>query len=85
VHPFLREWINKSDRLQPQVANKAKEWLEGKGDKTLADWDISRDPPYFGSGSPISRKEKYLYVWLDAPIEYFSSERTTSIGASSQT
>src|SRR5713226_7188612 len=25
---FLREWTNKSGRLQPQVANKAKEWLE---------------------------------------------------------
>src|SRR5947209_9755127 len=53
---FLREWINKSGRLQPQVANKAKEWLEGKGDKTLADWDISRDPPYFG----IDRKSTRL-------------------------
>src|SRR5216683_3638391 len=70
---FLREWINKSDRLQPQVANKAKEWLEGKGDKTLADWDISRDPPYFGIRIPDIREEKYLYVWLDAPIGYFAS------------
>src|SRR2546422_901038 len=70
---FLREWINKSDRLQPQVANKAKEWLEGKGDKTLADWDISRDPPYFGIRIPDIKEEKYLYVWLDAPIGYFTS------------
>ncbi len=70
---FLREWINKSDRLQPQVANKAKEWLEGKGDKTLADWDISRDPPYFGIRIPDIKEEKYLYVWLDAPIGYFAS------------
>jgi methionyl-tRNA synthetase len=70
---FLRDWIGKRGRLQPQVANKAKEWLEGKGEKTLADWDISRDPPYFGIRIPDIREEKYLYVWLDAPIGYFAS------------
>src|SRR2546425_7739398 len=70
---FLSEWINSPGRLQPQVANKAKEWLEGKGDKTLADWDISRDPPYFGIRIPDIKEEKYLYVWLDAPIGYFAS------------
>jgi methionyl-tRNA synthetase len=70
---FLREWINKPGRLQPQVANKAKEWLEGKDDKMLADWDISRDPPYFGIRIPDIKEEKYLYVWLDAPVGYFAS------------
>ena len=70
---FLREWINKPGRLQTQVANKAKEWLEGKDEKTLADWDISRDPPYFGIRIPDIKEEKYLYVWLDAPIGYFAS------------
>src|SRR5688572_22340002 len=70
---FVREWINKPGRLQPQVANKAKEWLEGKDDKTLADWDISRDPPYFGIRIPDIEAEKYLYVWLDAPVGYFAS------------
>src|SRR3990172_3985807 len=70
---FLREWINKPGRLQTQVANKAKEWLEGKDDKTLADWDISRDPPYFCIRIPDIKEEKYLYVWLDAPIGYFAS------------
>src|SRR5204862_1918413 len=70
---FLKEWIAVADRLQPQVANKAKEWLEGKGDKTLADWDISRDPPYFGIRIPDIKEEKYLYVWLDAPIGYLAS------------
>jgi methionyl-tRNA synthetase len=70
---FIREWINKPGRLQPQVANKAKEWLEGKDDKTLADWDISRDPPYFGVRIPDIGAEKYLYVWLDAPVGYFAS------------
>src|SRR6267143_1893597 len=70
---FLKKWIAETDRLQPQVANKAKEWLEGKGDKTLADWDISRDPPYFGIRIPDIKEEKYLYVWLDAPIGYLAS------------
>ena len=70
---FVREWLNKPGRLQPQVANKAKEWLEGKDDKTLADWDISRDPPYFGIRIPDIEAEKYLYVWLDAPVGYFAS------------
>ncbi len=70
---FLREWINKPGRLQSQVANKAKEWLEGKDEKTLADWDISRDAPYFGIRIPDIKEEKYLYVWLDAPIGYFAS------------
>ena len=70
---FLREWINSPGRLQPQVANKAKEWLEGVDDKTLTDWDISRDPPYFGIRIPDIKDEKYLYVWLDAPVGYFAS------------
>jgi methionyl-tRNA synthetase len=70
---FLRTWIDTPGRLQPQVANKAKEWLEGSGDKALSDWDISRDPPYFGIRIPDIPEEKYLYVWLDAPIGYLAS------------
>ncbi len=70
---FLRDWINTDKRLQSQVANKAKEWLEGEGDKALGDWDISRDPPYFGIRVPDIAEEKYLYVWLDAPIGYLAS------------
>jgi methionyl-tRNA synthetase len=70
---FLRNWINEPGRLQPQVANKAREWLEGTDEKTLADWDISRDPPYFGIRIPDIKDEKYLYVWLDAPVGYFAS------------
>lgn len=68
---FLREWTG-SDRLQSQVANKAKEWLEGKGDKALGDWDISRDAPYFGIPIPDA-PGKYFYVWLDAPVGYLAS------------
>src|SRR5690349_14154001 len=70
---FIRQWLETPERLQPQVVNKAKEWLEGEGDKALSDWDISRDPPYFGIRVPEIAEEKYLYVWLDAPIGYFAS------------
>ena len=70
---FLRRWLETPGRLQPQVVNKAKEWLEGEGEKALSDWDISRDPPYFGIRVPDIAEEKYLYVWLDAPIGYFAS------------
>jgi methionyl-tRNA synthetase len=70
---FLRGWLETPGRLQPQVVNKAKEWLEGEGEKALSDWDISRDPPYFGIRVPDIAEEKYLYVWLDAPIGYFAS------------
>jgi len=68
---FLREWIG-NERLQSQVANKAKEWLDGEGDKALGDWDISRDAPYFGIPIPDA-PGKYFYVWLDAPIGYLAS------------
>jgi len=70
---FIRAWLETPGRLQPQVVNKAKEWLDGVGDKALADWDISRDPPYFGIRIPDIAEEKYLYVWLDAPIGYLAS------------
>jgi methionyl-tRNA synthetase len=70
---FVQGWLETPGRLQPQVVNKAKEWLEGTGDKALADWDISRDPPYFGIRVPDLAEEKYLYVWLDAPIGYLAS------------
>jgi methionyl-tRNA synthetase len=74
---FIQHWIDTPGRLQPQVANKAKEWLEGAGQKgatqALSDWDISRDPPYFGIRIPDIAEEKYLYVWLDAPIGYLAS------------
>ena len=69
---FLKAWVGAPDRLQSQVANKAKEWLEGEGDKSLGDWDISRDAPYFGIPIPDA-PGKYFYVWLDAPIGYLAS------------
>ncbi|MBK4736844.1 methionine--tRNA ligase [Noviherbaspirillum pedocola] len=67
---FLREWALDGKRLQPEVANKAREWLEG--DNGLGDWDISRDAPYFGIEIPDA-PGKYFYVWLDAPIGYLAS------------
>src|SRR5579859_442354 len=71
---FLRAWLDTPGRLQPSVANKAKEWLSGKGDQALGDWDISRDAPYFGIPIPDA-PGKYFYVWLDAPIGYLASLR----------
>lgn len=68
---FLKDWMA-NDRLQSEVANKAKEWLEGAGDKALGDWDISRDAPYFGIPIPDA-PGKFFYVWLDAPIGYLAS------------
>lgn len=67
---FLREWALDGQRLQSEVANKAKEWLEGDGG--LGDWDISRDAPYFGIEIPDA-PGKYFYVWLDAPVGYLAT------------
>ena len=69
---FLAEWLSQPGRLQSQVFNKAKEWLEGDDDKALGDWDISRDAPYFGIEIPDA-PGKYFYVWLDAPVGYLAS------------
>ncbi|MBI3147105.1 MAG: methionine--tRNA ligase [Betaproteobacteria bacterium] len=66
---FLQSWTQ-DGRLQPEVANKALEWLSGENG--LADWDISRDAPYFGIPIPDA-PGKYFYVWLDAPIGYLAS------------
>ena len=64
---MLRQWLD-SDTLQPQVANKLREWTEAG----LQEWDISRDAPYFGFEIP-GEPGKYFYVWLDAPIGYIAS------------
>src|SRR6266567_1974531 len=71
---FLSGWLGTPGRLQPQVVNKAREWLSGSGDEALGDWDISRDAPYFGIPIPDA-PGKYFYVWLDAPIGYLASLR----------
>lgn len=64
---YLREWT-RAGHLQDEVANKLAEWLDGG----LKEWDISRDAPYFGFEIP-GEKDKYFYVWLDAPIGYMAS------------
>lgn len=64
---FLKEWT-RAGHLQAEVANKLAEWL----DSGLQEWDISRDAPYFGFEIP-GEKDKYFYVWLDAPIGYMAS------------
>ena len=114
---FLHDWLDRG-QLQPEVANKAREWLgsdswdaateagavaAGSGidpdaphapadapavannagtaqanaatqsaGNPLADWDISRDAPYFGIPIPDA-PGKYFYVWLDAPVGYLAS------------
>jgi len=64
---FLAEWVA-NGHLQPEVANKLKEWVEGG----LKSWDITRDAPYFGFEIPDA-PGKYFYVWLDAPVGYMAS------------
>lgn len=71
---FLQEWTATPGRLQPEVLNKIREWFApgADGRPTLADWDISRDAPYFGIEIP-GAPGKYFYVWLDAPVGYLAS------------
>ncbi|WP_119154554.1 methionine--tRNA ligase [Caldimonas tepidiphila] len=70
---FLKSWTQ-DGRLQPEVANKVREWFatDEDGQGGLGDWDISRDAPYFGIEIPDA-PGKYFYVWLDAPIGYLAS------------
>jgi len=71
---FLKQWTAAPGRLQPEVLAKIQEWFkkDEHGQGGLADWDISRDAPYFGIEIP-GAKDKYFYVWLDAPIGYLAS------------
>jgi methionyl-tRNA synthetase len=70
---FLERWTQ-DGRLQPEVANKVREWFtrDESGKAGLGDWDISRDAPYFGIEIPDA-PGKYFYVWLDAPVGYLAS------------
>jgi len=62
----LREWV--PHHVDPALARKLAEWF----DAGLKDWDISRDAPYFGFRVP-GEKDKFFYVWFDAPIGYMAS------------
>ena len=64
---MLQDWVG-NEVSQSEARNKLKEWF----DVGLADWDISRDAPYFGFQIP-EEKDKFFYVWLDAPIGYMAS------------
>ncbi len=64
---LLNDFLNNAN-FQSPVKNKLKEWLNDD----LRKWDISRDKPYFGFEIP-GEKDKYFYVWVDAPIGYLAS------------
>ena len=86
---FLERWTQ-DGKLQPEVANKVKEWFgqrtnpDGTKSQGLGDWDISRDAPYFGIEIPDA-PGKYFYVWLDAPVGYLASLKTCSTSAAKAT
>ncbi len=63
----LWDWVH-GGHLQPEVVRKLEEWFE----EGLKAWDISRDAPYFGFPIPDA-KDKYFYVWMDAPVGYMAS------------
>ncbi len=65
---FLVDWTSGNGRLQTEVVAFVRNWI----DQGLQDWDISRDGPYFGFRIP-GEKDKYFYVWLDAPIGYIAA------------
>ncbi len=64
---FLMEWLDQG-HTQKEIANKQKELFA----ESLFEWDISRNAPYWGFEIP-GEKDKYFYVWLDAPIGYLAS------------
>lgn len=66
---FLENYLRNLN-LQDPIKNKLSEWI----DDGLKPWDISRDAPYFGFEIP-DEKDKFFYVWLDAPIGYLASAK----------
>tara|TARA_B100000941_G_scaffold41263_1_gene25010 strand:- start:2326 stop:4281 length:1956 start_codon:yes stop_codon:yes gene_type:complete len=64
---MLKNFLKNAD-IQTSIKNKLNEWLNDD----LKKWDISRDAPYFGFEIP-DEKDKYFYVWVDAPIGYLAS------------
>ena len=65
-HAYLEKWI--PAHTTSDVSNKLLEWFK----EPLRPWCISRDAPYFGFEIP-GCKDKYFYVWVDAPIGYIAS------------
>jgi methionyl-tRNA synthetase len=62
----LRAWV--PEHVDAAMSRKLEEWFTAG----LEDWDISRDPPYFGFPVP-GEPGKFFYVWFDALIGYMSS------------
>lgn len=67
LEDFLKNWLQHAN-IQDSIRNKISEWFE----QGLQAWDITRDAPYWGFQIP-EEKDKYFYVWLDAPVGYFAS------------
>jgi len=65
---FLRAQLKRPGFTNPGPASQLEQFF----DKGLADWDITRDGPYFGFRIP-GETDKYFYVWLDAPIGYIAA------------
>ena len=65
-HDYLERWI--PGHTTSDVSNKLLEWFR----EPLRGWCISRDAPYFGFEIP-GYKDKFFYVWVDAPIGYMAS------------
>ena len=65
-HDYLETWI--PAHTTSDVSNKLLEWFR----EPLRGWCISRDAPYFGFEIP-GYKDKFFYVWVDAPIGYMAS------------
>ena len=64
----LNRFIRDARFVHPGVSAQLQQFFE----KGLADWDISRDGPYFGFPIP-GETDKFFYVWLDAPIGYIAT------------
>ena len=62
----LKGWV--PAHVDAAMVRKLEEWFSAG----LKDWDISRDPPYFGFEVP-GEPGKFFYVWFDAPIGYMAS------------
>jgi methionine--tRNA ligase len=73
---FLKDSYYNSMTTGPVSRGPGKRILDwvGKDQNNLEDWCISRDTPYFGFNIP-GEKDKYFYVWMDAPFGYFASYR----------
>ena len=54
---FLKEWIS-NETTQPEIRNKLSEWLS----EGLADWDITRDKPYFGFNIPDTKDLSLIHI-----------------------